>query len=52
MDLEKLARFADLACLRARQSLPWSTSATSILGVLWVLAVFPLWIGMMYGARS
>jgi O-antigen ligase len=41
MDWEKLARFADWLVFALAMSLSWSTSATSILGVLWMLAVIP-----------
>ena len=38
---EKLASIADGLVVALAVSLPWSTSATSILAVLWLLALIP-----------
>jgi O-antigen ligase len=40
-DRERLARFADGAAAAVAASLPWSTSATSILVPIWLLAMLP-----------
>lgn len=40
-DLKKLERMADILAVAAAVSLPWSTSATAILAVLWVFALLP-----------
>ena len=37
----KLVRISDSLMVAAAVSLPWSTSATGILLVLWLLALFP-----------
>lgn len=41
VDRERLARLADGLVVAVAVSLPWSTSATSILVVLWLLALIP-----------
>ncbi len=41
LDRKRLAQIADWAAVGVAVSLPWSTSATSILLVLWLLALFP-----------
>lgn len=41
IDRARLARFADALLVALAVSLPWSTSATGILGVLWLLALIP-----------
>ena len=40
-DRERLAPFADGLAVALAVSLPWSTSATGILVVLWLIAVIP-----------
>jgi O-antigen ligase len=41
LDLKRLSRLADWMAVGVAVSLPWSTSATSILIVLWLIAVLP-----------
>src|SRR5262245_66093696 len=41
LDLIRLSRVADWMAVGVAVSLPWSTSATSILIVLWLIAVLP-----------
>ena len=41
VDQAKLARLADVLVVGVAVSLPWSTSATAILVVLWLLALIP-----------
>jgi O-antigen ligase len=41
IDQAKLARTADWLAVALAASLPWSTSATSILAALWIVAVIP-----------
>jgi O-antigen ligase len=41
VDQAKLARLADVLVVAVAVSLPWSTSATAILVVLWLLALIP-----------
>src|SRR6185295_1062478 len=40
-DWKKLERIADMLVVAVAVSLPWSTSATAILAVLWLLALLP-----------
>jgi len=40
-DRSRLARLADILVVALVVSLPWSTSATSVLVVLWILALLP-----------
>ena len=40
-DRTRLARNADWLAVAVAMSLPWSTSATGILAVLWLLALIP-----------
>src|SRR5579863_4491345 len=41
IDRKRLAQIADWAAIGVAVSLPWSTSATSILLVLWLLTLLP-----------
>jgi O-antigen ligase len=41
LDRERVAQLADLTAVCVAVSLPWSTSATSILLVLWLVTLFP-----------
>jgi O-antigen ligase len=41
LDRKRVAQLADWAAVGVAVSLPWSTSATSILLVLWLVALLP-----------
>ena len=41
LDRKQVAQLADWAAVGVAVSLPWSTSATSILLVLWLVALLP-----------
>jgi len=54
LDRVTLARTADWLAVATAASLPWSTSATSILIVLWLIALAPAldWVELRHEART